>query len=157
MKQASTKAVVLMALAFFLFGGFFLAAMLGVLPAKASIDNPPLAVQLSAAAIFLLSGVLVLLVGLPGAENPERVRWRGVLSWFFVFAMAVVFNWISFGRGPRHFSGGVSVGAIATHGSASEWEGRILFGFCSLMMDFLLIAIPLRAMLPKKEKAETRA
>ena len=55
---------------------------------------------------FFLSGWLILL--------PERwIKTRGFLGVVLLTGFAAVFDWVSFGPGERHFSGGLSIGPLS--------------------------------------------
>ena len=79
---------------------------------------------------FFLSGWLILL--------PERwIKTRGFLGVVLLTGFAAVFDWVSFGPGERHFSGGLSIGPLSSSASSSELTGRIVFGIAAASMSLL--------------------
>ncbi len=57
--------------------------------------------------------------------------------------LAVLFTWVAFGPGPRHFS--MSVDGLFFAGS-HETGGRVAFGFCAVL-GWLIVALGIRATL----------
>jgi hypothetical protein len=98
-------------------------------PSPGSMRAPQWVVFL-AGSTFFLAGWLILL--------PERwVKARGLLGVVLLSGFAAVFDWISFGPGERHFSGGLSIGPLASSGSSSELTGRAVFGIAAASMSLL--------------------
>jgi tetratricopeptide (TPR) repeat protein len=57
--------------------------------------------------------------------------------------MAVIFDWVAFGPGPRHFSGGTGlrIGPVvfSLWGLSPELEGRLVIGLGALMIDAMAV------------------
>ena len=47
-------------------------------------------------------------------------------------------NWIAFGSGPRHFSGGIAMPFVSWSGPSIEWFGRAAFGIGALIADLIV-------------------
>jgi len=143
-KPMSPRARFFMALAFFFFGGFLFAFVFGWMPSR---REAPLWVISAAAMMFTLAGVLILLI-----EN-ERLAWlRNLVSWLFLVCLAIPFNWIAFGEGERVFSSSSSMLGVASSGSASETEGRVIFGIFAALMDMLVVYAALRFLKKRKDE-----
>lgn len=85
---------------------------------------------------FLLAGAAVALArpgGPPGtiAANPY---FGGAAGLVLVF----VLNWIAFGSGPRHFSGGIAIPFVYWSSRPSEWAGRAAFGVGAFIADVIV-------------------
>ena len=85
---------------------------------------------------FLLAGAAVALArpsGPPGtiAANPY---FGGAAGLVLVF----ILNWIAFGSGPRHFSGGIAIPFVSWSGPSSEWSGRAAFGIGALIAGLIV-------------------
>ena len=123
------------------FGLFAMAAGLapmalatGLLTSRPGSMRAPEWVVFLAGCTFFLAGWLILL--------PERwVKTRGFLGVVLLSGFAAVFDWVSFGPGERHFSGGLSIGPLSTFGSSSELTGRIVFGVAAASMSLLALWI----------------
>lgn len=81
---------------------------------------------------FFLSGWLILL-------SERWVRTRGFLGGLLLTGFAAVFDWIAFGPGERHFSGGLSIGPLSTSGSSGELTGRVVFGIAAASMSLFAL------------------
>jgi len=125
----------LFAAVFWIVGGSVIALAAGWIPSSPENFHAPRWVVGVAGSIFLLGGFAPIVSRL----GPNSVLSRNFFL-LFVGAFASVFNWIAFGPGPRQFSGGVSVGSIASGGAASEMSGRIAFGIGAVLLDVLLLA-----------------
>ena len=123
-----------MAALFLGFGLFVLAMAFGKVKTEPSSVHAPMWVLASAGMVFNLGGVMIFLVG-----REEVDALRNLVVWLFVLALAIPFNWIAFGAGSRQFSGSFSAGGLAVLGATAEWEGRLMFSFCSVLMDAVLI------------------
>ena len=93
---------------------------------------------------FLLGGVAVVLArpgGPPGtlAANPYFGGAAGLV-------LVVILNWIAFGPGERHFSGGISIPFVSWSTGASEWSGRAAFGAGALLADVIIVSVLARNM-----------
>ena len=92
-----------------------------------------------AGSIFLFAGILI-------ATPLDRVRLRGVCLALMLTAFAICFDWTAFGPGERHFTGGISAGAVAMGGRVGEWPGRIAFGIGGVLSTVAAIAAWVRAL-----------
>ncbi len=100
-------------------------------PSPGSMQAPQWVVFL-AGCTFFLTGWLILL--------PEHwVKTRGFLSVVLLTGFAAVFDWVSFGPGERHFSGGLSIGPLSSSGSSGELTGRVVFGIAAASMSLLAL------------------
>jgi hypothetical protein len=86
--------------------------------------------------VFVLGGALVALPA--GREGLKRV-----LAAFLMSAFAITFDWIAFGPGERHFSGGISFG-IGVGFNPGEWMGRALFGIGGVITTIVSIVMWVR-------------
>jgi hypothetical protein len=104
-----------------------------ITPRPGSMRAPEWVVFLAGSTFFLAGWLIVL---------PERwVKTRGLLGVVLLTGFAAVFDWVSFGPGERHFSGGLSIGPLSTSGSSSELTGRIVFGIAAASMSLLALWI----------------
>lgn len=125
----------------FLFGSCFLAAgsfiflaVLNLIPNSLSHTSAGTVFGTLGSATFAFAGLGMVLyaVGLPNVAAKA-----GLMA---LLAFVLTFNWIAFGPGERQFQttsssswGGKRVS------TASETEGRILFGLAALVMDGLIL------------------
>lgn len=133
-------------------GAIPLLTTLGIIPHRpVSSDSEPLWTDWLIGLVFASAGILVIMRGITGsadnassampANAPRLLRGAyDVLSVAIVCSLALVFTWIAFGPGPRHFSlsgGGLS---IPTSGMG-DMVGRVAFGFGSVLFWCVLGAI----------------
>ena len=85
---------------------------------------------------FLLAGAAVALAR-PGA-GPGFIAANPYFGGAAGLVLVFILNWIAFGDGPRHFSGGVSIPFVSWSGQPSEWAGRAAFGVGALFADGIL-------------------
>ncbi len=136
-----------MSLGFFFFSGFLFCFVFGWIPMQPSSSPTPLWVVVAGAMFFFFAGVLILLI------ESERWAWlRNLVMWLFVCCLAVVFNWVAFGEGERHFSGSSSFMGFTSSAATGETEGRIVFGFFAVLMDLLVLLVPLRALFRRRRE-----
>ncbi len=73
---------------------------------------------------------------------PERfVRTRALIGALLVTAFALTGDWVAFGPGDRHFTGGISVGTVAAHMHPGETIGRVVFGIGAVILDLLALLV----------------
>ncbi len=109
-----------------------MALAIGLITPRPGSMRAPEWVVFLAGCTFFLFGWLILL--------PERwVKTRGFLGGVLLTGFAAVFDWIGFGPGERHFSGGFSIGPLSTSGSSSELTGRVVFGIAAASMSLLAV------------------
>jgi hypothetical protein len=53
--------------------------------------------------------------------------------------LVLILNWIAFGAGPRHFSGGIAIPFVSWSGPSSEWSGRAAFGIGAMIADLVVV------------------
>jgi len=122
-----------MAAVFLFFGMLVLAMAFGWIKTKPSAVHAPLWVLVSAGMMFNLGSVMIFLMGRARVDSL-----RNAVSWLFVLALSLPFNWVAFGEGERHFSSSVRGFGVAATSSSGEWTGRLMFGFFALLMDAIL-------------------
>ena len=117
----------LMGAAFVLAGLYPLAVAIGVAhPAPATVHAPLWVVG--------LAGACFVLVGTAFLAPRDDVRMRGLVVGLTVTSLAIIFDWIAFGPGERHFSGGISFVGAAVR-TSDETAGRVAFGIAALLLD----------------------
>jgi len=124
-----------MAIAFFAAGALILALALGFIGENRASGDTPRWVIAAAGVLFGAGGF----VPLSATDQVSRRigQWMGLLAGA---GLAVVFHWIAFGAGSRHFSGGTSVfGLTMGQASHSELMGRIFFGFFAVILDLMVL------------------
>ncbi|RMF45889.1 MAG: hypothetical protein D6755_07350 [Anaerolineae bacterium] len=87
-------------------------------------------------------GLMVAFQGLkatPFGETPLYRLLNNLMGWILLMLLAIPFNWVAFGPGERHFTGGVSLPFISFGSRPSETSGRILFGCVAGGMDLVLL------------------
>ena len=114
-------------------GAAGLAAAAGYIPVAPSRDPLPTWWFWAFGVFFAAGGACLLLARLS--------RW---LAMPFGLAAGLtfvwIFNWVAFGPGPRHFQTSSSVnGVVTSRSSASEFEGRLVFGIVAALMDVALV------------------
>ncbi len=124
----SRRNSILMGLAFIAMGLYPLAIGLGFATARPGSVHAPLWVVALAGACFVLVGTVL-------AVPQNDLRLRGLLVGLMVTALAAIFDWVAFGPGERHFSGGISFAGSSMRTGASEASGRIAFGIAAVILD----------------------
>jgi ABC-type branched-subunit amino acid transport system permease subunit len=124
----SRRQSVLMGLVFVAAGAYPFAIGIGLAQARPGSVHAPLWVVALAGGCFVLVGALLL--------APDRdVRLKGLVGGVLVTAMALIFDWVAFGPGERHFSGALSIGGMAARSGTGETGGRIAFGVAAVLLD----------------------
>ena len=125
-------------------GSIPLLATLGILPTgKAPSDPAPPWIGWLFGLVFVCAGILVVIRGFMGNVNeasaalpanaPRLLRLvYDLLSVTIVCLLAMLFTWVAFGPGPRHFSVTDNSFSITTSG-AGDTMGRVAFGFGSVL------------------------
>jgi hypothetical protein len=113
--------------------------MIGFAVFRAATTSLPLDdyMAIPAGLIFVFGGVLV-------ALPADRLRARRVFAALLVSMFAVTFDWIAFGPGERHFSGGISLGVGALGYSPGPLAGRIAFAIGGLLMTVAALVMWVR-------------
>ena len=68
------------------------------------------------------------------AMPADMSRVRGILAAIVVTGFALMFDWIAFGPGERHFTASASSHGAGVRTPVSSTTGRIAFGIVALMM-----------------------
>jgi len=90
-----------------------------------------------AALAFVFAGALL-------ALPPERTTMTGLFGALLITSFAVTFDWIAFGPGERHFSGGISVGGLGFGARPGELFGRAMFGVGAVIADIVAVVLWVR-------------
>ena len=90
-----------------------------------------------AALAFVFAGGLL-------ALPPERKRLMQLFGALLLTSFAVTFDWIAFGPGERHFSGGISLGGLGIGARPGELLGRAMFGVGAVVFDVVAAVLWLR-------------
>jgi len=100
-----------------------------------------------AALVFVFGGGLL-------ALPPERAAMTRLFGALLITSFAVTFDWIAFGPGERHFSGGISLGGLGIGARPGELFGRALFGAGAVVFDIVAAVLWLRLLraLPLKQR-----
>ena len=85
----------------------------------------------AAGLVFVLAGLLVL----------GPARWQLPLATLMVTALALVFDWVAFGPGERHFTGSVGAGSVQASWASGEYAGRAFFGLFALLFDIAAVGL----------------
>jgi hypothetical protein len=117
-----------MGLLFVVVGLPIMALAIGLIAPRAGSMQAPSWVVFLAGFSFSLAGLLILV-------PREMTRLHGCLGTVFMAVFASIFDWVAFGPGERHFSGGVSIGPMFTSSTSSELGGRIMFGVPAVLMS----------------------
>lgn len=86
---------------------------------------------------FVFAGALL-------ALPPERKAATRLFGALLITCFAVTFDWIAFGPGERHFSGGISFGGLGIGARPGELFGRAMFGIGAVIADIVAVALWVR-------------
>jgi len=145
--QTANKIHIAMGLVGMAVGTIPLLAWLGVLPTRPpQPGDAPAWIAGAVGLAFFLAGVIAMLRGLAGASDsagelpdtaPRPLRAANdLLAMPIPVLLALIFTWIAFGRGERHFSVAAGDGSSAVamgHGAGGDIIGRIAFGFGAVL------------------------
>ncbi len=140
-------AVVLFAGAFILMGGFIFLAATGAIPSDPESFQAPRWVVALVGVLFMWGGIMAAFQGLNWSDSPAYRLVNNLMGWVLVLLLAIPFNWVAFGEGERHFTGGISLPFVSFGTRASETSGRAGFGCFAGVLDILLVWWLLRAVL----------
>jgi hypothetical protein len=118
----------------FLCGAAVLAMAIGALPVQPGTLQAPRWVAGVAGLVFMAGACIPLnaAFGLPG--------WLNQLVGLTVsLGLALVFNWVAFFPGERHFSSTFSVPGVSISTGGGQLAGRIMFGLGALLADALVL------------------
>ena len=134
-RKLGPAGALIMASVFALAGGALLALALGWIPIDPAKLKAPRWVIASAGVMFIAGSVT------PLGQAFRLPAWLAPLAGLIAAAaLALVFNWIAFFPGKRHFSGGSSLlGFQMGTSDAGEMTGRIVFGACAVLVDAIVL------------------
>ena len=118
----------LLGLAFIAAGIYPLAVGLGFAAARPGSVHAP-------SWVVAIAGACFVFIGAAFAAPRDDTRLRGFLLGLMVTGLAIVFDWVAFGPGERHFSGGISFAGNAMRTASDETSGRIAFGIAAAILD----------------------
>jgi len=108
-------------------------ATLGIF--RAADPAEPLAfLAIPAGLVFVFGGLLALL--------PAKLQLP--LAALMVTSLAVLFDWVAFGPGERHFTSSLGGAGASVTWASGEFAGRAFFGVFALLMDIAAIGLWLR-------------
>ena len=113
-----------------------------VIPVPDSTFEAPRWIVGCAGLSFLLAGVAVALAR-PGAA-PGSIAANSYFGGAAGLVLVLILNWIAFGPGTRHFSGGIALPFVSWSSSPSEWAGRAAFGFGAFLADVIVAWVLVR-------------
>jgi hypothetical protein len=130
-----------------LFGLLFWAAGVALLAVAAGWLHPSAGTNGTPRWVLAVAGLMFL----SGGFVPMTIRF-GADAWqsrlvgaIVLMGLAIIFNWIAFGSGARHFTSSSSFGGSPTaRAVVSEHSGRIVFGLAAAAIDLFAIAIAIR-------------
>jgi hypothetical protein len=122
-----------------------LLALMGILPTRPPAPgDAPAWLGLAFGLAFFLAGIIVIVRSFAGADDSSSelpsAAPRGLRVFYDLLVMpipvllALIFSWVAFGPGERHFSTSVGFGGmgIATSGGG-DMMGRVVFGFAAVL------------------------
>ncbi len=134
---------------------FIVAGMPGILLwfgvlAPASNDGPSW-VALAVGLMFACAGLAIMVdYGIAGGLGPDgdfkpgtpvSIRLANfVLGLVIVGLMALVFGWVAFGPGQRHFTSTLTLPFLPLRWRSGEWTGRAAFGAFSILLVVMFVA-----------------
>lgn len=125
------------------------AGMISIVTADAeTFDLAPRWIVFSAALMFFNCGIVVGLMD-TGFNDYRETWWlsylHGLTGLSIPLIFIMLFNWVSFGPGPREFSGGISIPFLSINfDNANQIIGRIFFAIPTLFMDLILLLVVYR-------------
>lgn len=145
-RRNSNKVTIAVGVLTMLIGLIPLLVLMGILPrgSASPADPAPDWLGLLIGAVFAGAGFIVIMRGALGsaddssgtlpASAPRALRLlNDLLGVGIVASLAMIFSWVAFGPGPRHFS--VNVAGLFMHTSGSgDTIGRIAFGFGAILI-----------------------
>jgi hypothetical protein len=126
-------------------GLFIILVSADVIPVPESTFEAPRWVAGCAGLSFLLAGAAVALAR-PGGP-PGTIAANSYFGGAAGLVLVGILNWIAFGPGPRHFSGGISIPFVSWSEPSSQWTGRAAFGVGALLADVIVAWLLARAVL----------
>lgn len=105
-------------------------------------DDAPAWVQICIGLLFIIAGLdIVLDYGIGQAMRGVQAL-NYLLGTTLVGLMMVIFGWVAFGRGHRHFTSSISLPFLSVGASASGGEilGRFAFGVVTVLLACMFLA-----------------
>jgi len=143
--QTTNKFHIALGLLTMAIGTMPLLTLMGILPTRPPAPgDAPAWVGLAIGLAFFLAGIMVIVRSFAGADDSSSELPSAAPRWLRVFydllvmpipvLLALLFSWVAFGPGERHFSTSVGFGGIgiATPGG-SDMLGRVVFGFAAVL------------------------
>lgn len=124
-------------------GLFTILTSANVIPVPDSTFSAPRWIAGCAGLSFLLAGAAVALAR-PGAA-PGTIAANPYFGGAAGLVLVLTLNWIAFGSGPRHFSGGIALPFVSWSSSPSEWAGRAAFGVGAGLADVIVAWVLVRS------------
>jgi hypothetical protein len=145
-RELSPLGAWLFALVFWVAGGCIVALAMDWIHAPPENFHAPRWVVGTAGLMFVAGGFAPLIAN--GGQDTFASR---ALALIVLGGFASISNWIAFGSGPRHFSGGTSVAGLSSSAPVSEISGRIAFGVGAVILDAMLVWILVKSARPKDD------
>lgn len=134
----------------------FLAA-LGILPTRTPRpDDAPAWIAFAIGLAFMLAGIMVIVRGFTGADDSSselpQTASRALRGFYDLLRLpipvllALIFTWVAFGPGERHFTMSVGAGgAAAATAVGGQTLGRVMFGL-GAVLGWIIVALMLRTL-----------
>ncbi len=147
---SSNKVTIALGVMTVLVGTIPLLAMMGVLPRTnaPTADPAPAWMGWLIGLIFVSAGFIVILRGMVGANGnssdlpattPRALRaLNDIIGVGIAGGLAMLFTWVAFGPGPRHFSMGIDGLWMPVSNAMLD---RVVFGFCAILAWWITIAM----------------
>jgi hypothetical protein len=147
--QLTPRGAIALGIVFILSGLYPVLAGLGVVHGRPAPGVEPWVV-VAAGSMFILAGFAIIngyavaggaqANGDLAASAPFRARiTQYLLGVGIIGLMFVVFAWVAFGSGERHFLSSMWIPGLATSSHSSERSGRIAFGFAAVLMGMCFV------------------
>jgi hypothetical protein len=132
-------------------------AYLGILPARPPAPgDAPIWVAFAIGLAFFLAGIMVIVRSFAGVDDSSselpQTSPRSLRAFYDLLVMpipillALLFTWVAFGPGERHFSMSFGSGGTGVAMAASgEIPGRVMFGCCAVL-GWVIVAFMIRTL-----------
>ncbi|HLY04699.1 MAG TPA: hypothetical protein VKR31_03025 [Rhizomicrobium sp.] len=133
----------------------FLAAM-GILPSRPpEPGDAPAWIAFAIGLAFVLAGIVVIVRSFAGADDQSselpQTAPRSLRAFYDLLVMpipillALLFTWVAFGPGVRHFSMSIGFGGTGAAAAGNETLGRIMFG-AGAVLGWIIVVFTLRTL-----------
>jgi hypothetical protein len=158
--QTANKIHIALGLLTMAIGTMPLLALLGILPTRpAAPGDAPAWVGLAIGLAFFLAGIMVIVRSFAGAEDSSselpQTSPRALRAFYDLLVMpipvllALLFSWVAFGPGERHFSMSIGFGGSGVAmGGGGQIFGRVMFG-CGAVLAWIMVAFMMRALVSR--------